>query len=56
MFIRCIDILMLDIVYLIRWMNVECLIKLIFVLGYLFFEIMKYDKYVVISWKIGMIE
>lgn len=30
--------------------------KVKFVLGYLFLETMKQDKYVVISWKIGMTE
>lgn len=54
MFIRCTDIPMSDIVQPIRWTNAECLIKLTFVLGYLFLETMKHDKYVVISWKIGM--
>lgn len=58
MFIRCTDIHvpLSDIVQPIRWTNAECLIKLTFVLGYLFLETMKHDKYVVISWKIGMTE
>lgn len=56
MFIRCTDIPMSDIVQPISWTNAECLIKLTFVLGYLFLETMKHDKYVVISWKIGMTE